>query len=181
MTELYTVIFASRNKDNQSIKNYKQRGMSFVIKQSEPTDRLVQEFHQFVNNGILGEYSRMYIAINGRDSALTQKELQHYMIDNEVDMVNIDALIARLVDRQPALTKHWLFDIDTPDHELAVQIADEITKSTPGTLHPTRTGYAFVAEHGFDTREFLADPRWAGVVELKRDSPLFRMGATRHL
>jgi hypothetical protein len=58
MTDLYVYVFASRNKDNKDLENFKQRTMSFVS--DKPLEQVKQEFDLFAEQGLDGEMSRLY-------------------------------------------------------------------------------------------------------------------------
>ena len=57
--KLRVVLFVSRNKDNKHLPNYTQRKKSFVTKKS--VEELEETFMDFVNKGLAGELSRLYL------------------------------------------------------------------------------------------------------------------------
>lgn len=63
---LNVVLFTSRNKDNRHVENFKERRESFVTTLS--ADELQDRFDRFVQSGVDGEMSRMYISINPRSN-----------------------------------------------------------------------------------------------------------------
>lgn len=87
------VLFVSRNKDNSGLNNsiyqpFKPRVKSFVARAS-PFDvsSLYDEFETFVNEGINGEVSRLYVSVNARDEQKVHRALIHELIDkSDFDM-----------------------------------------------------------------------------------------------
>lgn len=57
---IYGVYFASRNKDNQDVPNFKERRKVFLTTRS--VDELMPEFKHFVNMGLPGEFSQTHTA-----------------------------------------------------------------------------------------------------------------------
>ena len=170
------VLFVSRNKDNNGLNNsiyqpFKPRVKSFVARVS-PFDvsSLYDEFETFVNEGINGEVSRLYVSVNARDEQKVHRALIHELIDKpDFDMTKIDSKIASIamkpVNRK---TSHWLFDFDRRDFDLFYKFFTEVSKQTQILAQkPTMNGYALVVAHGFDTREILKKYPMA---TLKRDA-----------
>lgn len=172
------VLFVSRNKDNKWLNDsiyepFKPRTKSFVARVS-PFDisSLYDEFETFVNEGIDGEISRLYVSVNARDESKVRKDLMHELIDKpDFDLTKIDSKIASIamkpVNRK---TSHWLFDFDRRDFDLFYDFMTEVSEQTQILAQkPTMNGYALVVAHGFDTREILKKYPMA---TLKRDSML---------
>ena len=170
------VLFVSRNKDNKVLNNsiyqpFKPRVKSFVARVS-PFDvsSLYDEFETFVNEGIKGEISRLYVSVNARDEQKVHRALIHELIDKpDFDMTKIDSKIASIamkpVNRK---TSHWLFDFDRRDFDLFYDFMTEVSKQTLIlSQKPTMNGYALVVAHGFDTRKILQKYPMA---TLKRDA-----------
>lgn len=108
---LKVCLFVSRNKDNKNVVDFKERKKSFVTAKS--IDDLKNEFDSFVNAGQFGEVSRFYISVNSRDNEKIQKSLQHYLLENVLDMSKIDSKIASIAAKsENALEHKWLFDCD---------------------------------------------------------------------
>lgn len=170
---LKVCLFVSRNKDNRNIEDFKERKKSFVTTKS--IDDLKSEFNSFVSAGQFGETSRFYISVNNRDNNKIQKSLQHYLIDNVLDMSKIDSKIASIAAKpENALEHKWLFDCDFDNvhdmnaferdvREIFSHAGDEVFRCE------TMNGYALVVPQGFDTRSLLSC--WP-TVELKRDGML---------
>ena len=173
------VLFVSRNKDNRVLndskyyKPFKPRVKSFVARVS-PFDvsSLYYEFETFVNEGVNGEISRLYVSVNARDEQKVHRALIHELIDkSDFDMTKIDSKIASIamkpVNRK---TSHWLFDFDRRDFDLFYDFMTEVSKQTLILAQkPTMNGYALVVAYGFDTREILKKYPMA---TLKRDAML---------
>ena len=93
--ELSVVLFISRNKDNKSVPDFKERSYSFIISDSKPTNNLIKDFSNFVNKGVPGELSRLYFSINTRDRNKVQKDLIHFLIDEpNFDLTSINSKLA---------------------------------------------------------------------------------------
>ena len=172
------VLFVSRNKDNRGLNNsiyqpFKPRVKSFVARVS-PFDvsSIYDEFETFVNEGVNGEISRLYVSVNARDEQKVHRALIHELIDKpDFDMTKIDSKIASIA-MKPAnrKTSHWLFDFDRRDFVLFYKFFTEVSKQTKILAQkPTMNGYALVVAHGFDTREILKKYPMA---TLKRDAML---------
>lgn len=171
------VLFVSRNKDNSGLNNsafyqpFKPRVKSFVARIS-PFDvsSLYDEFETFVNEGVDGEISRLYVSVNARDEQKVRKDLMHELIDKpNFDMTKIDSKIASIA-MKPAnrKTSHWLFDFDRRDFDLFYEFMTDVSKQTKILAQkPTMNGYTLMVAHGFDTREILEKYPMA---TLKRDA-----------
>jgi len=186
-----TITFVSRNKDNKDLikanKGYKQRSKELVIETDntsisdprtylmnhgkEPGKDILKPFFNFVHEGIPEEVCRIYWGINVSEKEAVISQLQHYLIDhNDVNLSNMNSLICRLAEKNnPKATHHWLFDIDTAGERKVKEIFRQISKESSAKIYKTRSGYAIVSDHGFDTRELLEKFPEA---TLKKNSPL---------
>lgn len=182
---LSVAFYVSRNKDNENVAGFKERKKMFVT-QSNPVSN---EFTNFINDGVDGEFSRAYISINGRSSKKTRKELIHWLIDNEdANLVKIQNKVCSIaMKKENAVTNRWLFDFDSCDVAKLYDFCDELEKMGFGkwdsifevpheyvlkdwyVVHNTPHGYAIVTSRGFDTREILKDRPY---VTLKKDGML---------
>jgi hypothetical protein len=167
---LKVVLFVSRNKDNKDLPNYTQRKKSFVTKDS--LEKLEEDFNDFVNKGLSGEMSRMYVSVNTRDEEKVKRELMHELFDDNVELTKLQSKLASLAAKAKcAAEKKWMFDFDSEDDVLLNSFVSELevlTESEP-EVHKTPNGYAVVVERGFDTRNLLVGYPF---VELKRDDML---------
>lgn len=167
---LKVVLFVSRNKDNKDLPNYTQRKESFVTKDS--LEKLEEDFNNFVNKGLHGELSRMYVSVNARDEEKVKRELMHELFDNNVELTKLQSKLASLAARAKcAAEKKQMFDFDSEDKDLLNNFVSELeylTELEP-EVHKTPNGYAVVVSRGFDTRDLLSRYPF---VELKRDDML---------
>lgn len=188
LDKLNVVLFVSRNKDNKHLETFKERKVSFVT--TKDFEEIKSQFQVFVNDGQVGEFSRMYISVNPRSNSKTFKALQHMMLDQEFDLSTLPQKVASLaakVENAYGDKQKWLFDFDSvegQDIEVLLtkfvedlHIAHETTQTKKGqkrppisvTLHKTPNGYAVLVNQRFDTRQLLQTyPN----VELKRDAML---------
>jgi len=188
LDKLNVVLFVSRNKDNKHLETFKERKVSFVT--TKDFEEIKSQFQVFVNEGQVGEFSRMYVSVNPRSNSKTFKALQHMMLDQEFDLSTLPQKVASLaakVENAYGDKQHWLFDFDPiegQDIEVLLtkfvgdlHLAHETTQTKKGqkrppisvTLHKTPNGYAVVVNQRFDTRQLLQNyPN----VELKRDARL---------
>lgn len=178
---LFVALYVSRNKDNENVAGFKERKKMFIT-QSNP----VRGFTNFVKDGVDGEFSRVYVSINGRSSKKTRKGLIHWLVDNEdANLVDIQSKIcSEAMKKENAVTNRWLFDFDSCDIVKLYDFCDELEKMGFGkwdslfdipheyvlsdwyVVHNTPHGYAIITSRGFDTREILKDRPY---VTLKRD------------
>lgn len=175
---IYTIFFSSRNKDNVDLENFKPRTRTFLSKYANYTcteldPRIAHQFDEFVRQGVDGELSRWYISINPADPAKVNNSLIHYLIDhqNATPLQVQNKLISFANTPQNLATHRWLLDCDTSDHNRFLKILHwlENNKIPITQYKPTKSGYAIVTEHGFDTREFL---KKFPEVENKKESDL---------
>lgn len=188
LDKLNVVLFVSRNKDNKHLETFKERKMSFVT--TKDFEEIKFQFQVFVNEGQVGELSRMYVSVNPRSNSKTFKALQHMMLDQEFDLSTLPQKVASLaakVENAYGDKQNWLFDFDPvegQDIEVLLtkfvedlHIAHETTQTKKGqkrppisvTLHKTPNGYAVLVNQRFDTRHLLQTYL---NVELKRDAML---------
>ena len=177
-------LFISRNKDNKNVEGFKQRSQTFLTSKQYNSleDRLdiLKDFDNFVDKGVLGETSRLYMSINERDSKKVNNKLIHYLIDHpEINPASIPSISVSLAQSvECALTKKWLFDFDSDDYKNMLEFEEDIHKIIQGDKreiihYETMNGYAVIVPHGFDTRYLLA--KWnkeETIVEVKRDGML---------
>ena len=178
-------MFTSRNKDNKELEGFKQRTKAFLHKRDLEEDlnltdtiegvvlELKEEFLYFVDQGVRGETSRMYVSINPRNTDKANVDLVHYLIDNPNTSPNnvYNKLVSFASKKENALSQRWLFDIDTDNEEEFNSVLNSIKyygkfNESNLTLSNTVNGYAIVVPHGFDSRKVLEEHSF---VELKRD------------
>lgn len=175
--DMRVVLFVSRPKDNVGIVNFKERRQSFITKESVDSDVLKSKFIDFMNNGVDGEMSRMYISVNTRDTDKVYKALLHFLIDNpDFNLCSIESKLAGIAaTKENAKTKHWMFDFDIADKLKLNEFVSDIEELTNNAVdiatYPTPHGYAVIVDRGFDTRGLYQ--KWRlDEVTLKRDDLL---------
>ncbi|MGM0197385.1 hypothetical protein [Enterococcus sp. AZ180] len=167
------VMFVSRNKDNSSLENFKERHKNFITTRDKDDERLLSEFENFANEGLPGEMSRLYYGVNERKNEVVNNQLVHFLIDNkDFNLAKVESKIASLAfKRGTALTNKWMFDFDEDVSLLSEFVKDvsDISGIEVSDIesHKTPNGYAVIVPRGFDTREIL--DKWKNV-ELKRDA-----------
>ena len=161
--ELRVALFVARNKDNSDLDGFKERRRAFVT--TKTADELADEFQTFVNAGLTGEMSRLYMSVNPRSNEKTQKVLMHYLLDNDVDMENLPPKVAAMAAQSENRTQsHWLVDYDD-DVERVDEFVDEMTavamkysnKEFTVEKHKTPNGYGLVVNRGFKFDELNKD------------------------
>lgn len=157
MSEFYTVLFKSRNKDNTNIQHFNQRIQTFLS--DAPIETLNNQFDAFVEAGRHNELCRFYISVNPRNIVKANNKLIHYLIDHP--NLRPDDLHNKLVSfasqADCAVTHKWLFDYDQASlDENIVQELKDIFKDDI-LIKPTVSGHAIVVPNGFDSRDFLSD------------------------
>ena len=183
------VLFISRNKDNKTVKGFKERRMNFLW---DADDLPMDEFDDFVSKGVVGERSRFYISVNARDVEKTKKMLLVKLItDPDVDLTKLQSLVAGLAAKpENKAESKWLFDFDSSDKEEQANFlcdlnsamqkekeAGHIPSDAKVRNHKTLHGMAYVVTHGFDCRKLLE--KWQDKVSLKRDDMLYITSQTK--
>lgn len=167
------VLMISRNKDNAHVAGFKERKRSYFC--TKDMEKIRRKFKAFVDEGIEGEMSRLYISLNARDPEKVRKKLLHLLIDEENIVFDyIEAKIAGLAaEKDCAAEKKWFFDFDLDDLEKANEFVNDIKNIDPNLdprVSKTPNGMAISVQNGFDTRALFS--RWNRdeiVVSLKRD------------
>ena len=170
---IYVVLFVSRNKDNAEIEGFVERRISFITHKAP--HELETEFTNFVNNGLIGEFSRMYYSVNPRDPEKIYKQLLHFLIDEpDFNLCCINSKLAGIAaTKECNAGKRWMFDFDICDNDKVWEFAADIKAIDPEVevdIHPTPHGYAVITNRGFDTRKLFE--KWTKDVTLKRDDLL---------
>lgn len=156
---IWAVMFVSRNKDNKNLEGFKERRLPFLSTRVTDEKYMARKFESFVNDGIDGEMSRMYVSVNSRNVYESKKALLHYLIDN-MDSYNLAALdgiaVKVAMKREMAAEKKRLFDFDINDESKVNEFVNDLyacgaTDETV-TVHKTPNGYAVVIERGIDLR-----------------------------
>ena len=170
--EYVVVIFVSRHKDNREVEDFAPRSRAFFCEFGDK--RIEKEYDLFLNEGLPGEMSRMYVSINKRKNEKVQKDLIHYLIDNDLDLTKIESKVASLAMKPGTALEHkWLFDFDLDSYEEVENFIKDIknTDSEVGiTLAKTPNGFAVITDRGFNSLHLMN--KWSENVTLKRDGML---------
>lgn len=166
----YVVVFmTARNKDNKNVKNFKQRKQAMFC--TKDMDKIYRKFEHFVEDGVPGEFCRLYVSLNARDVNKVKKALLHMLIDEDICFDYLDGIVAGIAARREnAAEKKWFFDFDLDSERAVCQFKNDIYKidaTVDAYEVKTPHGYAVVVDHGFDTRELMQ--AWGDNVSLKRD------------
>lgn len=161
------VFFASRNKDNKDVPNFKERRETHLMR-GVPAD-YIMDFVAFCDKGVKGEMCRMYVSVNERNLDKAKKKLMTKLInEDDFDLVRIEAKTVSCAMQSDCAAEHrWLFDFDSLDEELLKQFQADLNKYTVYDTYRTPNGYALIAGHGFDCRKLIE--KYKEVVTLKRD------------
>lgn len=163
------VLFVSRNKDNKDLPDFKQRRQAMFC--TKNLDKIYKKFKHFVEDGVPGEESRLYISNNARDPKKVRQALLHELIDREdFNFEYVEATVAGIAaKKENAVEKKWFFDFDSQDVVALTEFIQDIAVVAPEVhvmSQPTPHGYAVICDRGFDCRKLLE--KWTDV-SLKRD------------
>ena len=170
----YVMLYVSRNKDNKDVPDFKERRKAFICTE-EKREYYIEQFQHFVNEGVTGEMSRLYVSVNKRDMNVVHKQLLHFLIDNpDFNLCSMNSKLAAIAaQKECAAEKSWLIDFDfqsVTQAEAIVKDISDIDKSVVCGKFPTPHGYAIICSHGFDSRELMN--KWGGVATIKKDDLL---------
>jgi len=173
---IHVVLFISRNKDNLSVSDFKERRKSFIT--HKKIEDLKEEFEDFVSHGVENEMCRMYYSVNARDPQKIYTQLMHFLFNNpDFNLCSIAPKLAGIAaQKECRLEKKWMFDFDIKDKDIAKEFISDLytfgnfPPLTAITAYSTPHGYAIVVPHGFDTRPLFE--KWTENVTLKRDDLL---------
>lgn len=184
----YVVLWVSRQKDNKDIEGFKERRKSFICT-PDMIEHYEEAFNAFVNDGLPGELSRMYISVNARHMPTIRKQLMHFLIDNDdFNLCAIQSKIAGIAaQKECAAERKWMLDVDNVTEEQLNDIQHDVieySKNTHNIINTIETyttphGYAVVIDHGFDCREFAE--KWKEYVTIKKDDMLCLAWQTKEI
>lgn len=146
-------LFVSRNKDNLDLPEFEPRAYSQLFKSELIAEK---EFEEFVNKGLIGEVSRLYVNVNPISPEKVNRQLQHFLLDNlnypPHALQNKIVSIAGKIDSK--LTKNFLLDCDV-NHSEFLEIISKVPYNPEEIDHgKTPNGYYIICR-GFDTRYLL--------------------------
>lgn len=142
-----TAFFASRNKDNVGVKNFKVRQKSLSYTNEK---ELREQFNLFVEQGVWGETSRCYVSFNETDEVKMCYSVVHELLNRiqqgqVPDLSQIIQLAIGESNKKANLkTKKCLIDVDTKSSDIFKNVVDvlneggvpiELTYETPNGYH----------------------------------------------
>lgn len=142
-----TAFFASRNKDNVGVKNFKVRQKSLSYTNEK---ELREQFNLFVEQGVWGETSRCYVSFNETDEVKMCYSVVHELLNRiqqgQVPDLNklIQLAIGESNKKANLKTKKCLIDVDTKSSDIFKNVVDvlneggvpiELTYETPNGYH----------------------------------------------
>ncbi len=191
---LHYYLFKSRNKDNKDIPNFHERTKMFyvdydprILSAMDPRITEVDKaYAKFVSEGVPGELTRLYEAVNFRNP---EKIRNHLISKLALDQISIIKNIQRVMDHVSMqedcrATSKWLFDFDCTDVTCLRDFVEtckenahtgEFTADLITEIQETPHGYAIISKEPFDTRVPMTKMSKAFIdVTLMRDNLVFR-------
>ena len=177
MSDLYVYLIRSRNKDNKDVPNFKER-IKTILEYKENEDRVVEEFHRFAADRVLGEQTRLYRSVNSRNEEKIREELIIRLLRDKPSVTKLNRTLASVAQQvENRNESKWLFDFDVDDAILVKEFMEDVNHFSNIPLRyiekcKTPHGYAIVVPHSFDTRKLIE--KWKNYdITLKRDGLLF--------
>lgn len=166
-----TAFFASRNKDNVGLKNFKVRQKSLSYTNEK---ELRDQFNLFVEQGVWGETCRCYVSFNETDNVKMSYSLVHELLNRlqqgqAPDLSQIIQLAIGESNKKANLkTKKCLIDVDTKSIDIFEKVVDVLNKDgVPIELtYETPNGYHILCSRGLNPKllEGLDDVELKGTV-----------------
>lgn len=166
-----TAFFASRNKDNVGLKNFKVRQKSLSYTNEK---ELRDQFNLFVEQGVWGETCRCYVSFNETDNVKMSYSLVHELLNRlqqgqALDLSQIIQLAIGESNKKANLkTKKCLIDVDTKSIDIFEKVVDVLNKDgVPIELtYETPNGYHILCSRGLNPKllEGLDDVELKGTV-----------------
>ena len=179
MSNLYVYLMRSRNKDNATVPNFKERSKA-ILAYRENEDSVIEAFKEFASKGVQSEQTRLYRSVNSRNEDKIREALIIRLLKYKPSITKLNRTLASVAQQSENRDEsRWLFDFDVNNEGLAdCFIADIRTLSGENypadqiEKHKTPNGYAIIVPRGFDTRKLL--DKWADYdITLKKDEMLF--------
>ncbi len=142
---MFTVHMVSRNKDNQGLANYHKREKAFLW---DGIKDISTEWQAFVNEGVIGETSRLYRSLNERDMEKTNKSLLRFLTNHpDYPTYKLPTKLVALANLdENANGKLWLWDVDETGDRLYYFI-NLLPIGALYSIKPTLNGFAVVTRH----------------------------------
>lgn len=166
-----TAFFASRNKDNVGLNNFKVRQKSLSYTNEK---ELREQFNLFVEQGVWGETCRCYVSFNETDDVKMSYSLVHELLNRlqqgqAPDLSQIIQLAIGESNKKANLkTKKCLIDVDTKSIDIFEKVVDVLNKDgIPIELtYETPNGYHILCSRGLNPKllEGLDDVELKGTV-----------------
>lgn len=166
-----TAFFASRNKDNVGVKNFKVRQKSLSYTNEK---ELREQFNLFVEQGVWGETSRCYVSFNETDEVKMCYSVVHELLNRiqqgQVPDLNklIQLAIGESNKKANLKTKKCLIDVDTKSSDIFKNVVDVLNEDgVPIELtYETPNGYHILCSRGLNPKllEGLDDVEIKGTV-----------------
>lgn len=152
-----TAFFASRNKDNVGLKNFKVRQKSLSYTNEK---ELRDQFNLFVEQGVWGETCRCYVSFNETDNVKMSYSLVHELLNRvqqgqAPDLSQIIQLAIGESNKKANLkTKKCLIDVDTKSIDIFEKVVDVLNKDgVPIELtYETPNGYHILCSRGLNPK-----------------------------
>lgn len=152
-----TAFFASRNKDNVGLKNFKVRQKSLSYTNEK---ELRDQFNLFVEQGVWGETCRCYVSFNETDDVKMSYSLVHELLNRlqqgqVPDLSQIIQLAIGESNKKANLkTKKCLIDVDTKSIDIFEKVVDVLNKDgIPIELtYETPNGYHILCSRGLNPK-----------------------------
>ena len=166
-----TAFFASRNKDNVGLKNFKVRQKSLSYTNEK---ELRDQFNLFVEQGVWGETCRCYVSFNETDDVKMSYSLVHEQLNRvqQGQAPNLSQIIQLAIGesnkKANLKTKKCLIDVDTKSIDIFEKVVDVLNKDgVPIELtYETPNGYHILCSRGLNPKllEGLDDVELKGTV-----------------
>ena len=152
-----TAFFASRNKDNVGLKNFKVRQKSLSYTNEK---ELRDQFNLFVEQGVWGETCRCYVSFNETDNVKMSYSLGHELLNRlqqgqAPDLSQIIQLAIGESNKKANLkTKKCLIDVDMKSIDIFEKVVDVLNKDgIPIELtYETPNGYHILCSRGLNPK-----------------------------
>lgn len=180
-TPLRIHLFVSRTKDNRDVQDFVQRRRARIAFDSDIAC-VEQQFDEFVNKGVYGEFCRWYSSVNARDPEAVRRGLIHKLVDG-CDISRLEGTCVSIAaHKECAAERQWMFDFDDDSPISKAMFINNLCDEGAFDMNEIKTyqtphGYAIICPHGFDTRELMRT--WSDTVDLKRDDMLCRDWKTK--